>query len=252
MNRWKASGLHLLISLIVIGSITALIYFLWFPHRLIVIAGMDRLLITMLMVDIVAGPMLTLIVFKKHDMRLTRRDLTVIGFLQAAFLFYALHTAWTSRPVFLIWSVDKMYLMYANDIEPEDLAKGRTDDARGLSWFGPRLFAIDLPKDHDARAQVFIDLIAEQTSLERLPKHYGEYGSQREKILRMSFPVDPASLPDWMPAANLSAALTSVGRDPKRLRMVQIESARAASMLLIDAKTAAPLLTVSPPPPKRD
>ena len=60
MSRWKASALHLIISFLVVGSIAGLIYFLWFPYHLIRIAGMDRLLLTMLGVDIVAGPLLIL------------------------------------------------------------------------------------------------------------------------------------------------------------------------------------------------
>lgn len=247
MSRWKASAIHLLVSLIVIGTITGLIYLLWFPHALILIAGMDRLLLTMLMVDIVAGPLLTLIVFKAHDMPQTRRDLSVIGLLQAGFLIYALHTAWVSRPVFLVWSVDKMYLMYANDIDAEDLADAKAPGADRLSLLGPQRYAIDLPKDHTRRAAVFTDIIERQTSLERLPKYYGDYSRQRDKILKFAQPVEQASLPEWMPADSLPAALEASGRPASELRLVAIESARAASMLLIDAKTAEPIRTLAPP-----
>ena len=250
MTRWKASALHLLASLTVIGTITGLIYLLWFPHALILIAGMDRLLVTMLMVDIVAGPLLTLIVFKAHDMPQTRRDLTVIGLLQAGFLFYALHTAWISRPVFLVWSVDKMYLMYANDLDAEDLADAGGKDIGTLSWLGPKRFAVELPQDHEARAAVFTDIIQRQTSLERLPKYYVAYEKQREKILKFALPPEQASMPDWMPAQSLRAALETSGRPASELRLVPIESARAASMLLIDAKTAEPVRTLAPPPPE--
>lgn len=252
MTRWKASALHLLVSLTVIGSIAGLIYLLWFPHTLILIAGMDRLLATMLMVDIVAGPLLTLIVFKAHDMPQTRRDLAVIGLLQAGFLVYALHTAWVSRPVFLVWSVDKMYLMYANDIDAEDLERATGPGAGSLSWLGPKPYAVDLPRDSDARAEVFVDIIKRQTSLERQPMYYGPYGKQRERILRFSLPAESASLPAWMPAGSLPAALKASGRPASELRLVMIESARAASMLLIDADTAEPVRTLAPPPPEAE
>lgn len=252
MTRWKASALHLLVSLTVIGTITGLIYLLWFPHHLILIAGMDRLLVTMLMVDIVAGPLLTLIVFKAHDMPQTRRDLTVIALLQAGFLIYALHTAWVSRPVFLVWSVDKMYLMYANDIDAEDLADAGNTDITALPWLGPKRFAVDLPQDHAARAEVFTDIIQRQTSLERIPKYYGAYGKQRAKILRFGLPAEPGSMPDWMDKDSLRSALDATGRPASELRLVPIESARAASMLLIDAETAEPVRTLAPPPPEEE
>lgn len=247
MNRWKASAIHLLISFCVVGTITGLIYFLWFPHGLIRIAGMDRLLVTMLCVDIVAGPLLTLIVFKIHDLRETRRDLAVIGLLQAAFMGYALHTAWISRSVFLVWSVDHMYLLYANDLDQEDLDQARMPEAGSLSWFGPRRFAVDLPREHEARAAVFTDLIVRQKALERLPAHYGPYADKRAQILKAADPADPASLPDWMPPAALQAAIAEAGRPAADLRLIPIQSARAASMLLIDAGTADPVRTLAPP-----
>jgi hypothetical protein len=248
MTRWKASGLHLVTSIVVISTIVGLIYALWFPHSLIRIAGMDRLIITMLMVDIVAGPLLTLIVFKAHDIPQTRRDLAVIALLQLGFLGYALHTAWISRPVFLVWSVDAMHLLYANDLEAEDLRQGREADSRSLSWRGPRLYAIDLPKDHENRAAAFTEMIRAQTSLERLPKHYGDYAAQRAKILRASQPATVASLPEWMPKDGLASDIDALGRPAAELRLVPLSSSRAASMLLIDGRTAAPLRALTPPP----
>lgn len=249
MTRQKAAALHLGISFLVVGTISCLIYFLWFPYDLIRIAGMDRLILTMLMVDIVAGPLLTFIVFKAHDMRLTRRDLAVIGLCQAAFMGYALHTAWISRPVFLVWSVDQMYLMYANDIEAEDLAKGKRHETRTLSWTGPRLFAVDLPKDRAVRAKIIASLIEEQTSLERLPQYYDDYALQKDKLLRAAVLAEKDALPSWMPKDALDEAIAGSGRPAGSLRLVPINSSRAASMLLIDAKSSLPIKTLSPPPP---
>ncbi len=248
MTRRKAAAIHLGISFLVVGTIASLIYFLWFPHGLIRIAGMDRLILTMLMADIVAGPLLTLIVFKAHDLKQTRRDLVVIALLQAAFMGYALHTAWISRPVFLVWSVDQMYLLYANDIEPDDLRKGKTEATRTLPWAGPRLFAVNLPKGHDARVKIFTALIERQTSLERLPEYYDDYALQYEKLMRAASPAEAASLPEWMLKDALRSAIEESGRPAETMRLVALNSSRAASMMLIDAKTGRPIVSLYPPP----
>jgi hypothetical protein len=248
MTRYKAAATHLGISFLVVGTVVALVYFFWFPYGLIRIAGMDRLFLTMLMVDIVAGPMLTLIVFKKDDMRLTRRDLTVIGLLQAAFLAYALHTVWISRPVFLVWSVDQMYLLYANEIEPKHSRKGKDEDRRSLSWTGPRLYAVNLPKDHDARAKIFTDLIENADSLERMPQYYDDYALQTEKLLRAAVPAKAESLPAWMKKDSLRDAIVRSDRKPDSMRLVALNSSRAASLMLVDAKTGRPIMALAPPP----
>jgi hypothetical protein len=252
MTRLKAAAIHLGLSFLVVGSIAALIYFLWFPYGLIRIAGMDRLILTMLMVDIVAGPVLTLIVFKAHDIKQTRRDLAVIGLMQAAFMGYAIHTAWTSRPVFLVWSVDQMYLIYAVDLDPEDVRKGRHEDSRTLSWTGPRLFAVNLPEGDEVRAKIFTDLIKQQTSLERLPQYYDDYALQKDKLLRAAEAAEEQSLPTWMPKNGLREAIAESGRSADSLRLVPINSSRAASMMLVDAKTGRPVMTLAPPPTDAD
>jgi hypothetical protein len=198
-------------------------------------------------VDIVAGPLLTCIVFKAGDPR-TPRDLTVVGVLQAAFLCYALHTAWVSRPVFLVWSVDRAYLIYANEIEERHLADGRTPWTRTLPWAGPREVAIVLPKGHEARAAVFVDLIEKQTSLERLPMHYRPWAQARAAILKQSRPAKPFATDPPERKRALADAIAASGRPAKALRVVAIESSRDASRLLLDGKTAVPVQVLAPPP----
>lgn len=251
MTRYRAAGLHLLISVAVVGAITLAIYLLWFPYGLIRIAGMDRLLVTMLCVDIVAGPLLTCVVFKAGD-PCTPHDLTVIGVLQAAFMAYALHTAWISRPVFLVWSVDRAYLVFANEIEPKHLADGAMPQTRALPWAGPREYAIVLPKEHEPRAAVFVDLIKKQTSLERLPLRYRPYRDARDAILKQSRPAAAFKGESAERERAVRDAVTATGRPAQTLRVVAIESSRDASLLLVDAASAAPVRAVSPPPLTED
>lgn len=248
MNRWKAAGIHLAIGLVLIGTIVALIFHFWFPHALYRIAGMDRLLVTMLCVDIVAGPMLTLIVYKRGKPSL-RFDLSVIALLQACFLGYALHTAWVSRPVFLVWAIDKMSLVFANDIDAGDLAAGSVPGSNTLSWTGPRLFATRLPKDPAKREKAVLQLIKSRNSVEHLPRFYLPYGEVRASILWWSRPVaDPAAGASAAKAADpeLQSAIAATGKPASALRVVKIESSRDASRLLIDATTAEPLQVVAP------
>lgn len=244
MSRWKAAALHLFVSFLVVGAITTTMYLLWFPYGLIRIAGMDKLIVTMLCVDIGAGPLLTLVAFKAHDMAHTRRDLVVIALLQAAFMGYALHTAWISRPVFLVWSVDQAYLMYANEIEPKQLARAERPDAGDLSWTGPRLFSVRMPKDPDARSKVFEDVIRAQTSLERMPRHFASYEVERARILRASTPLDAP--PARVDASALAQAVAETGQPASALRLVPLTSSRLASYLLIDGKSAMPLRALKP------
>ena len=240
MTRWKAAGIHLIIGLVVLTAIVGSMFLLWYPQALYRIAGLDQLLITMLCVDLIAGPLLTCVVYKAGDAR-TKWDLTVIGLLQAAFLGYALHTAWITRPVFLVWSIDHFVLVFANEIDKDKLEKGNSTGARSLSWIGPRLFAVVLPDDIEARENIFLSLIEEQASIERLPQYFGPYQKARARILRDAPTLETA----WGTAVErdpqINAAVGAIGRPEAALRLVGIESSRDTSSMLIDAVTAEPL-----------
>lgn len=80
MTRWKAAGIHLCISLLVVGTIAATIFLVWYPHGLWHVAGLDRLFVVMLGIDIVAGPLLTLIVYNRAKPEL-KRDLAIVALL---------------------------------------------------------------------------------------------------------------------------------------------------------------------------
>jgi len=246
MTRWKAAAVHLGISVLLIGSIVIAIFVLWFPYGLFRVAGLNQLLLTMICVDVVAGPLLTCLVYKVGKPSL-KFDLSVIALLQAGFLGYALHTAWISRPVFLMWAFDHMSLVFANEIEPEDLAKGKTPQTRSLSWTGPRLVAMVLPKDSAEKSKIFTAMIRSGTSVERLPMYYATYPSARAAILRQARTVAAWQAAKQGAGPGLAAAIESTGLPRQRVRVVPIESSRDASVMLIDAVTAQPLLVVEPP-----
>ena len=62
MSRWRAFAIHLLISVLIAGSVAAVLFLVGI-HLLLGFAGAG-LLFLMAGIDIVVGPLLTLIVFK--------------------------------------------------------------------------------------------------------------------------------------------------------------------------------------------
>src|SRR4051812_42828203 len=119
MSRWKAAGLHLLIS-IAVGIVTgALIYFIWYPPPYFEVAGGSTLMLVIMGVDITIGPFLTLAVFKAGKKSL-RFDLTVIALLQIAAFCYGIHAIALARPVFVVAEVDRYVLVTANQLDDAD------------------------------------------------------------------------------------------------------------------------------------
>ena len=101
MSRWRASGIHLLISAVLAVVTLILLLKVWYPPPLFTAEGGNDLLFILIGVDVIIGPLITLIIFKVGKPRL-RMDLTVIALLQLGALVYGGYVMFVARPVFVV------------------------------------------------------------------------------------------------------------------------------------------------------
>lgn len=118
MTRWKAAAIHLAISAGVAGCAVVLFVLAWFPPPHFGTGGGLGLLRIIAMVDVVLGPLLTLVVYRAGKKGL-RFDLTVIGLLQAGALAYGLSVAHGARAVYIVVTPDRATLVRASDVHPD-------------------------------------------------------------------------------------------------------------------------------------
>ncbi|UWX04340.1 hypothetical protein H1235_04010 [Pseudoxanthomonas sp. NC8] len=146
-------------------------------------------MLVMLVIDITAGPLLTLVVYKPGKPSL-RFDLSVIALVQAAFLAYGLHTLWQSRPVFLVGSDVRFNLVMASEVDPAQLAKAPRPEWRTLSSTGPVLVGVLPPADQQQRRSLLDILLETGRDQEQLPEQYRPYDEVRSLVLAKSVPLE--------------------------------------------------------------
>ena len=131
LNRWKASALHLGLSAAIGLSVIALMLAVWYPQPYFAAMGGDTLILILIGVDVVIGPVITLIVFdpKKKSLKF---DLAVIALLQLAALAYGCHVMFEARPVYNVFVVDRFEVVAANQVDDESLAKVTAPEFRTL------------------------------------------------------------------------------------------------------------------------
>lgn len=239
MTRWRAATTHLALSIVVIGGIALAAFLLWYPMGLYRVAGLDRILLVMLGIDLTAGPLLTLILYRKGKWGL-KFDLTVVAIAQLLFLLYGLHTLWQSRPVFLVGTPETFTLVFASEIDDDDLALAPRAQWRKRSWTGPLLVGTRMPEDPALRNAVIEEFMAGGAGIERSPRYYMEYALVAPATLDTASAVDGA--------VHVSEAdVRTTGRRRAQLRQVPIVSRRGEAIVLIDADSGIPLATVAPP-----
>ena len=187
MNRFQASGIHLGISLVVAALVGCLIYFVWYPHPYFQVAGGSNLMLLIMGVDIVIGPLLTLVIYKTGKKGL-RFDLACIAVLQTAAFLYGLSVIAQARPVFIVAAIDRFIPVYANGLDDADFVQAKQPEFATRSWTGPRLVGAVLPTDIKERNDLTFSSVAGK-DLEKFPKYYVPYAVVAEAMLTKAKPL---------------------------------------------------------------
>ncbi len=156
VTRFSAFLIHLGISIAIFLVLLAIVVFVWFRAPLFSIdGGWDGIKI-IAGVDLVLGPLLTLIVYKPGKPRL-KLDLTIIGLIQTVALISGTWIVHAQRPVMLILAETHFYCMSADYIGLTGL------NIRDVEKYDDRPYpiaVITLPDDEDARQKVRLQSLA--------------------------------------------------------------------------------------------
>jgi len=152
MSRWKASAIHFSISLAIFLGLLSIILLLWYPGILFSVGGGWAGLQIVFAVDLILGPLLTLIVFKTGKKGL-KFDLTCIAVFQAVCMIAGMAVVYGERPVALVLAYDTFY-----SVDTEELLQYERDPDLLKSFPGsyPKLVYVELPESEIAADAAFM------------------------------------------------------------------------------------------------
>lgn len=243
MSRWRAAGLHLLASVGILACAAGLAIVLWYPPSLFDLSGADRLLMVLAAIDVTVGPLLTLLVYR-HGKRGMKLDLAIIAALQLCFFAYGAHVFWISRPVFVVGSVDRLEMVFANEVSDEAL-DAATPPWNRLGYGRPRLVGLQLPTDPGERSDLlFAELAGSPSSA--MPRLYVDYDDVAQSLLSRSRNVEELARGET--AAQLADVRAELDRLPGSMRWLPITSSRGNAIQLVDARTGQPVAKLAGDP----
>jgi hypothetical protein len=235
MSRWKASGIHLLLSCAVVGAVLAFMVSVWYRWPLFGLAGGSGITLILAGVDVALGPLMTLVVFKSGKKGL-KFDLAFITLIQAAALAYGIHVVYVARPVYLVYVVDRFILVTAKDLDPQDLVKATEPEFRRLPLGPPSYIAAVLPRDPKEQLGILMSALAGK-DVQLYPRYYVPYAQQAQNALKHAKDVE--ILLERDPRA-VKSYLDSDGRSPETVKFLPLR-ARTDAVVLIDATSGNPL-----------
>jgi hypothetical protein len=149
MNRFGAFAVHLGISLVIFAVLGYLIVFHWYPDFFFASDGGWQGVRIVALVDLVLGPLLTLIVYKAGKPSL-KFDLTTIAVIQAVALTAGVWVVYTERPIAMVFSDGSFTSMSADDYREVDQALPDLAPFAG----NPAWVSVVLPEDPREQAVI--------------------------------------------------------------------------------------------------
>lgn len=122
MNRYQAFAVHMAISLVIFFVLLVCITQYWYPGILFDTSNGWKAIALIVSIDLILGPMLTLIIFNPTKSSL-KFDLWVIGLVQVAALIYGTWTIHSSRPLAIAYINNNFNTFYANAENAKDIKK---------------------------------------------------------------------------------------------------------------------------------
>ena len=245
-TRVKAAAVHLSLSAAVAALTALLVFWLWFPYPYREVAGGRELFLLILGVDVVCGPILTLVLFDPHKSRKELiRDLSLVALIQVAALAYGIHTMIQARPVLLAFEADRFRSVSLVEIDPAKLAEAPAE-LRSLSLTGPRLIGVRIPQPADADFMENLDASMAGLEVTFRPKFWRPYDEQRATVLKKAKPLAELRQKHPDQAAVINRAIADTGLPEDKLAYLPLQSRRNADWVALLNRTNADVVGFAP------
>lgn len=147
--RIRAFIWHLVASLALAAVAVFVVFGIWYPYPLHQAVGLTVIFLLLLGIDIVLGPILTLLVAKQGK-RTLKLDLGVIITIQLTAFAYGMYVVAEGRPVWLVLNNHQVDLIQAFEVDNLYLSDALPEYQK-LGWQGPKWVAVREPADEASR-----------------------------------------------------------------------------------------------------
>lgn len=237
IDRFKASGIHLGISLCIAVSAALVVFGVWYPYPYRELSGGRELFTLVVVVDVILGPLITLAVFNRaKTWPVLRRDLVVIGTIQTLALAYGLWSVSLARPVHMVFEGDRFRVVHAADVPP-DLLPQVADGVDAMPWTGPTLLSVRDYKNNDEQLEGMLASVMGATRGMR-PDFWQPYDNSVSKILGAAKPATllKTRFPDK--AVVVDRLLQAAGRTSENLVYLPVVGRNQFWTVFLDPITA--------------
>jgi len=243
MSKLRAFLIHFSISATVVGAAFAVIFFAWYPPPYFEVVGAWNVVRVLILVDLILGPLLTLILFRSGKPGLVL-DLSVIAVIQIAALVYGLSTIYEERPYFIVFAVDRFEVLARKDV---DTTAVPAEWLAAKNWNEPFYAVASVPETLEAQQRLIADILNGKPDIERRPEFWSPYADNTAAIAEKATPLTEfaAERPD---AAEFVKRMLATREDADRLVGLPIIGKQGVFLIVLEPERNMPvgLIPVDP------
>lgn len=240
MSHWKlrarAALIHLGVSLAVAALAAAVVFGVWYPYPYRDLSGGRELFVLLVSVDVILGPLITLVVFdRRKPRRELVRDMLLVALIQLSALGYGLWTVSVARPVWLVFEYNRFRVVHAIDVPPELLHQAPVD-LQSLPWSGPQLLSLRPFKSQDEYFDATMAAL-KGFALAAQPGLWQSYEQGRPGVLEVARPLSALQARFESHAADMAQRARQAGRQENQVVWVPMLGRKTFWTVLLDAQS---------------
>jgi len=207
----RAAGIHLGLSALVAVGVAGLVFGLWYPSPLHQLTGGQALFLILMAVDVVCGPVLTLVLYNPAKSRSKwLLDLGLIVLVQLGALAYGLTQVASARPVYLGFEGDRFRVVQAFDVPREQL-HAAPEALRSLPMTGPEPLGVRLAQSTDPDYLASVQLALQGMHPSFRPSRWQTYDTQVDRVRTSLLPLSRLREKHPDRATDITQALGNTG-----------------------------------------
>jgi hypothetical protein len=170
----RCASRHLLISVVVALFAAVLVFQIWYPESTSKMLKVGHLYTVLLAVDVVCGPLLTLVLASPEKPRREfLQDLGLVGLIQLGALGYGLHALESARPIAYVFEQDRVMLVAKNELYTAGCSEAKPCDLEFGLW-GIRQHTVQMDQLNSNRLRS-LDLSLQGAYPAMRPETWGEW-----------------------------------------------------------------------------
>jgi len=242
-DKLKASIIHLVLSILLVALVIGSILFFFFPQIFIPVSDFKEIATILISVDLILGPLLTFVVFKKNKKSL-KFDLSTIAAIQLIALVYGAYSLFQVHPVYITFNIDRFTIVSAKDAEPE---KAVFDEFKVSKLTTAKLAFAKMPDDVEKRNEITLTAALGGGDLDQRVEYYEPYEKHINQIIAKG--LDPKLISTK--AKTDKKINTFVQKHQGKIDkfvFLPINSDKKDAIIVLDKKSAQPVATINSDP----